>query len=319
MAIPLTVGVCGTTDYSAQCAEALRQDPRFAITWVLTPHAKPVGRQQVLTDCALARWAQAQHLSHFTVETDLASLQSPLTAQPPVDFLLVVAFGYRLPDWMLQLPSMGAINVHPSRLPDYRGASPGQFVLLYGEATSAVSIMEMNATFDTGAVIAQPSFPVSPTMTQTEYYDQAFALAEATLPETLIRYANDRSVTAQPATSATPYARRLTRDDGFFPWSALVDVYKNSPELSAAARTQLPIVLQNVLSAQKLSPAQLLDRVYRAFHPWPGVWTTLPEYKGRTQVRCKLLAVQFDGNKATITQWQPEGEIARSDTFPITL
>ena len=95
-----------------------------------------------------------------------------------------------------------------------------------------------------------------------------------------------------PPPANSPLARRLTRDDGYVEYPVL---------LAAQAGTglnwnkvQLGPVLQDVISDQPtLTPAQLLDRAVRALNPWPGIWTTVPEYKGKSNVRLKILA---DGN-----------------------
>jgi methionyl-tRNA formyltransferase len=312
----LTVGVCGTGQYSAQVAEALQQHPNFEIVWVVTPPPKPIGRQQTLTPSPLDTWASTHNLSVFHVSKKLSDLQSTLQTAPPIDYLLVISFGYLIPDWLLRLPKIAPVNVHPSALPKYRGSSPGQFVLLYGETTSAVSIMVMNTKFDQGAIIAQIPMSVTNQDTQTSYYDQAFALAADQLPNILQEFARNPISTPQASADANqPIARRLTREDGYLPISIVEAAIKaSSKPINSKDHPILGPVLQELLTHQpSLTPAQLLDRASRALTPWPGIWTTLPQYKDRTNVRMKILETSLPRpDLAHIHRIQFEGETARA-------
>ena len=84
------------------------------------------------------------------------------------DFLVVVAYGKILPQSILDIPHLGAINVHGSLLPAYRGASPIQSVLLYGEHKTGITIMKMDAGCDTGDMIQKYSFAINPSRTSQD-------------------------------------------------------------------------------------------------------------------------------------------------------
>jgi methionyl-tRNA formyltransferase len=308
---PMTVGFCGTGEYSVLCAQALHRDPHFQVSWVITPAPKPVGRKKVVTPSPLDSWAQQQGLPVIHVETNLKDLESAILALPAIDYLLVVSFGYLIPSWLLTLPKIGAVNVHPSDLPKYRGSSPGQFVLLYGEKTSAVSVMLMNTKFDQGAIIKQLPLTLSPLENQESYYHKAFALAQENLPHILQEYALNHQSTPQPTPSVIdPLARRLSREDGFLPYSVVLAAQQGEPQLDTKILSQFGPALQDLVAAQpELTPAQYLDRAMRAFHPWPGIWTIVPEYKGKQDVREKLLDGSLETNGRYILHTiQFEGE-----------
>ena len=247
------------------------------------------------------------------VTEKLKDIRELIETLPKVDYLLVVSFGYLIPSWLLELPKIGAINVHPSTLPKYRGSSPGQFALLYGETSSSMTIMLMNTKFDQGDIISQLPFAVSPQENQESYYQKAFALAQENLAQTLREYASTHQSQPQPTDKEdnSPIARRLNREDGFIPYST-VRTALGGKESSNSMETLGP-ALQDLISAQpELTPAQLLDRAMRAFSPWPGVWTTVADYKGKTNVRLKILAGKLvNPEKYRLETIQYEGEPAQ--------
>lgn len=309
----LSIGICGTTENTVRCAEALRKHTQFAIPWVVTPPPRPVGRHQDITPSPLQSWAENNHIPVFHVQKSLKEIRETLEAQHqhhPIDFLLVVDFGYLIPQWLLDLPQQAAVNIHPSELPKYRGSSPGQYAILFGETTSALTIMRMEAGLDTGPIIRQISFAVDPHATQTSYYDTGFSLAEKHLPETLLSYQRSQEQ-PQPVNSPTPIAQRFAKQDGFLPYDMLTSAQETAQlAITPEWQKQLGIPLQQVLEAQNISAQTLIDRVVRAFDPWPGAWTLVPEYKGRHNVRQKILAVSVDPETELlrIIRWQYDGE-----------
>jgi methionyl-tRNA formyltransferase len=313
MSSPLRFAVCGTTLRTVQCAEALAQDERFSLAWGVTPVPRPIGRKHILTPTPLDLWLQKKGVAVHHVEKSLKPLTETLMAESEIDFLLVVDFGYLVPEWLIQLPKIAPINVHPSDLPKYRGSSPAQFVLLYGEKESAVTIMRLTAGLDEGPIIHAPHITVDENETQESYYKKAFELAAEHLPNVLFAYAQNRQEVAQPEQSPTPIAKRFSREDGYIPYSAL---YKSMRELNYIfthdEKSQLGPITQELLERQpQLNASTLIERSVRALNPWPGVWTTVPEHEGRTDVRLKLLEAKIDQQKLIVTSWQFDGEQAQ--------
>lgn len=313
---PLRVGVCGTTQNTVSCVQALQNDPRFSVLWVVTPTPRPVGRKHELTPSALDTWAQNHQLPIWHVEKNLTPLKETLLQAPEIDYLLVVDFGYIVPQWLIDVPKICPINVHPSDLPRFRGSSPGQYVILFGEKHSAVAIMRLTAGLDEGPIISAIPFDVSANETQASYYEKSFALASTALPDVLWSYAATRNEQEQPAISPTPIAKRFSREDGYIPYSLIEKFLSTSEKLSTEKLADaLGESLHEVLTHHSLSLVELLDRAIRAFSPWPGVWTVSPSFKDRKNVRLKILEV--NPTLRTITRWQYEGEEARSGTFVV--
>lgn len=321
----IRVGLVGSTERTQICGQALQQSQLTEVCWLLSPAPKPVGREQIVQANPVHRWANENDVPTVSVtekidQSLLQQLHAIQTDRP--DFLLVVDFGYLVPDWLLKLPRFLPLNIHPSALPEWRGSSPGQFVLLFGEEESAVSLIAMSENFDQGPILAQLPFQVDKTWTQSEYYQHAFNLMANQLPKILVDIAQKKiTATHQPTASPTPIARKLTKDDAFIPWpileKAMATQNPSSVEFDQLAQ-QLPKLLQTALAAQIQSNhplAKLVEAAIRAFQPWPEAWTMLPTTKG--EVRTKLLKASIGAQgelrlekiqKAgqTAKNWQPE-------------
>lgn len=308
----LSVGFCGSGEYSVRCADALATNEKFQISWVVTPPPRPAGRGKKLQASALQLWAEERQIPVSQVESGLGALRPTLHELPKIQYLLVVSFGYLIPEWLLELPEIAPVNVHPSTLPQYRGSSPGQFALLYGETESSVSIMTMNAKFDEGAIITRLPFSLEATETQTSYYDRAFELASQKLATTLLEYSETRHVTPQPEPPENAVlARRLSREDGFLPYEFLQKAQEIGSQVAREHVTsELSPAVQELIQHQpNLTLAETVDRAVRALTPWPGVWTIVPSYKDKTNVRLKIweTAITPQGN-AKLVALQYEGE-----------
>jgi methionyl-tRNA formyltransferase len=158
------------------------------------------------------------------------------TLGAPPDVLLVAAYGLLLPEWLLNWPRIGCINVHASLLPRWRGASPIQTAILAGDQNSGISIMRMERGLDTGPVYARHTIPINSTDNAATLHDRLAALgAEAAarvLPEILSGSAKAEPQSEQAAT----YAPKLSKADAPLNWN--------------------------------LGALELARRV-RAFNPWP--------------------------------------------------
>lgn len=296
---PLQVWVAGSTIHTLECAAALAGDPRFQITHILTPSPKPQGRRKELTPNPLQQWGETNGIALTLIETKIdAVIKEALNSLERPDILLVVDFGFIVPQWLLDIPKIAPVNIHPSALPRYRGSSPGQFVLSLGEMTSAVTLMVMDAKLDHGPVITQIEFNLDPNWTARAYYAHAFMLIGQQLPSLLSEFVtNPASVSPQPDTSPTPVARMLKREDGYVPLETLKAL------LSGEAPMQ-PIPFLEMYA--QATQSQTLFNLWRGFHPWPGLWTTVKTTEG--EKRLKLLEFTFSEKQLNLHQIQWEGK-----------
>ncbi len=293
----ISIAIAGSTQNTVQCALTLLESQQFDITWILTPVPKPIGRKQIITENPLHQFAKEHQvpvvLLEESIDTTVQTQIEELNARQSSDFLLVVDFGYIIPTWLLKLPKLASLNIHPSALPTWRGSSPGQFSLLYGDQESAVTLMIMDEGMDTGQIVIQIPFAVLPTWTQTEYYQESFSLICTQLSQVIQGLAEGKlHPKPQPITTPTPIARRLSREDGFVEWSFLKTLLEESC-LTTSARAQMkfgatsPLLIE--ASQAHTDWASTIEHAVRAFTPWPLVWTVIPTNKG--EKRMQILSV----------------------------
>lgn len=307
---PLTVWVAGTSSRTVSCLHILLDDARVRVTGVLTPAPKTTHKGLAVVnpvhELALKKSIQTVLVTTNRIDSNVKNEVQNIM---PADILLVVDFGYFVPTWLLKWPNVAPINIHPSTLPRWRGSSPGQFVLLYGEQTSAISIIIMNEGLDTGPIISQIHFKVEPNWDTADYYQHAFSVVNSTLVDTLLVVSGGaQSSVEQPEESPTPIARKLCREDGFIEWRTVVDLLQGALQL-----TEVPLGGMSQLLIETQAEIQDLYQVIanasRAFSPWPGLWTIAPTTKG--EKRLKLLSVeriQFPHPHLHISSMQIEGQ-----------
>jgi methionyl-tRNA formyltransferase len=185
------------------------------------------------------------------------------------DFLLTFAYGQLLSEEWLKLPRREALNVHPSLLPKYRGPTPPQAALLHGDTETGITLMRMVKEMDAGPIAMQHAFPLRE-ITTGELFEEVAKRAAEWIPEDLATIAaEDGFAFVEQDADAATYCEKFTKEDTFEDFQKTAEV--------------------------------LLNR-YRAFTPWPGLWTT---YKGK---RLKFLALKSSGRKVATGTVDVEGE-----------
>jgi methionyl-tRNA formyltransferase len=182
-------------------------------------------------------------------------------AQFRPEVIVVAAFGQILPRSLLDIPRFGAVNVHPSLLPRFRGASPVASAILAGDEFSGVSIMLMDEGLDTGPVLARAQIPIAALDTTGSLTNKLSLLGARLLVEALGNYLRGE-LTPQPQNEAeATYSGAITKEDGEIDWHL---------------------------------PAVELWRRVRAFYPWPGCYT---KWQGK---QLKIVeALPLTGEKAS--------------------
>ena len=149
-------------------------------------------------------------------------------------------------DYGKKLPS-GGLNLHPSFLPKYRGPTPVPQQILNNEKESGITIIKMTDQFDAGPIIAQEKVPILPNDTTPDLLKRCFTSGAKLLIKILPDYLNNKITQKIQNESQATYTRKFSKADGFISWE----------EFKAGAP----------------------ERKIRAFFPWPGVWTTMPNNK----------------------------------------
>jgi len=233
---------CGTPQFAVPTLEAVVA-AGHEVHLVVTQPDRAVGRDQVLQAPPVKRVAIEHGIRVVQPEKikNNPELRAELEAIRP-DAILVVAYGRIIPEWMLELPRLGCINLHGSLLPKYRGAAPIQWAVANGEVVTGVTTMRLDAGLDTGDLLLAQVVPVGLEETAVDVYECLAAAGAQLMVETL-RGLGDGSIWPQPQDhSLATLAPILTREDGRIDFSR--------------------------------TAKQLYDR-WRGFQPWPGAHTML--------------------------------------------
>ncbi|HMK64315.1 MAG TPA: methionyl-tRNA formyltransferase, partial [Thermodesulfobacteriota bacterium] len=149
----------GTPDFAVPTLKALI-DAGEEVVAVYTQPDRPKGRGRKLTPSPVKELATAHSLSLFQPQTLRESSAMNSLAELKPDLLIVVAYGLILPTSVLTIPAWGAINIHASLLPKYRGAAPIQWAIIKGEKETGVTTMRLDSGMDTGDILLQQGAPV---------------------------------------------------------------------------------------------------------------------------------------------------------------
>ena len=281
----------GTPDFAGPSLNQLIQDGH-EIVGVYTQPDKPKNRGMKLTPPPVKVVAQANHLPVFQPKTlKDEAVQQELAALAP-ELIVVAAYGKILPEEILQFPPYGAINVHSSLLPKYRGAAPINWAILDGETETGVSIMYMAKELDAGDVICQVSTPIGEEEDALSLTGRLAELGADALSDAIRALENGIASRTPQDESLQSYASMLSRDMSPIDWS------RPARAISCQVRGLIPwpcaaTELQGQrFKVYKTAPGTATDKA-------PG--TVLSAGKRGIEVACG------DGNSLLITELQAEG------------
>ncbi|QXH46684.1 methionyl-tRNA formyltransferase [Pseudomonas xanthosomatis] len=231
----------GTPEFAAEHLKALLDSP-YEIVAVYTQPDRPAGRGQKLMPSAVKALAVAHDIPVYQPQTlRNADAQAELAALKP-DLMVVVAYGLILPQVVLDIPRLGCINSHASLLPRWRGAAPIQRAVEAGDAESGVTVMRMEAGLDTGPMLLKVVTPISADDTGGSLHDRLAEMGPPAVVQAIAGLA-DGSLQGEVQDDAlATYAHKLNKDEARIDWSR---------------------------------PAVELERLMRAFNPWPVCHSTL--------------------------------------------
>lgn len=299
----------GTPEFAAQSLQALIS-AGHEVVLVLTQPDRPAGRGMALQPSAVKQVALAHGIEVFQPPTLRDAGAQARVQAVGAELMIVAAYGLILPQIVLDMPSLGCINIHASLLPRWRGAAPIHRAILAGDKETGVCIMQMEAGLDTGPVLLSDTLPISSVDTTASLHDRLAEMGARLIVEALKKL----PLEAQPQSpSGVTYAAKIEKNEAALNWRASADV---------------------------------LDRQIRAFNPFPGavaslngqtlkVWkarieeakgapgTVLAASKNGIVVACGegalcLLELQKAGGKRlTAAQWMAGTPISVSTLFDL--
>ncbi|MFZ0321724.1 MAG: methionyl-tRNA formyltransferase [Candidatus Sulfotelmatobacter sp.] len=245
MSQPLSVVFCGTPRFAVPTL-ALLVEAGFTVRLVVTQPDRPKGRGLEVVASPVKQSALPLGLPIVQPETikNNADFRAQLSEVKP-DAIIVVGYGRIVPQWMLELPPMGNINLHASLLPKYRGAAPIQWAIARGESVTGVTTMKIDAGLDTGDILLQ----------------QEIAIAE-----------DDTAETLAPKLAGAGAALTVTTLKGLQAGTILARKQDNSQATLAPILKKEDGRINFALTA-----AEMLNRL-RGFQPWPGAYA---QFRGK--------------------------------------
>ncbi|MEO6321550.1 MAG: methionyl-tRNA formyltransferase [Polaromonas sp.] len=239
----------GTPEF-ARVALASLHAAGFEIPLVLTQPDRPAGRGMKLQASAVKQWAQSQSIAVAQPRSlrldgkypqDAAAAREAIEAAQ-ADVMVVAAYGLILPQWVLDTPRLGCLNIHASLLPRWRGAAPIHRAIEAGDLETGVTIMQMDAGLDTGDMLLLERLAIDAADTTGQLHDRLAALGACLVVQALeLAGAGALTATPQPEAGVT-YASKIDKAEAQIDWR---------------------------------QPATVIARRMRAFNPAPGTVTTL--------------------------------------------
>ena len=239
----------GTPEFARVALERLHA-AGFEVPLVLTQPDRPAGRGLKLQPSPVKQWALEQGVAVAQPRSlrldgkypDEAAAGREAILAAGADVMVVAAYGLILPQWVLDTPRLGCLNIHASLLPRWRGAAPIHRAIEAGDAETGVTIMQMDAGLDTGDMLLVERLPITDTETTAGLHDRLAALGGRMIVEALeLAACGGLRPVPQPAEGVN-YAHKIEKAEAAIDWAL---------------------------------PAEVIGRRVRAFDPFPGAQTVL--------------------------------------------
>ncbi len=252
----------GTPEYVVPILKALNKVHK--ILMVVTQPPRPVGRDKHIGYSAVDDWAHRKKIPiAFTFDQI-----------PEADLGIVASYGKIIPEEVISQFTYGILNVHPSLLPKYRGASPVQSAIAAGEERTGLTIIKMDKQMDHGPIVSQFKETILPTDTTPTLRDRLFERAGKFLVDLIPFYVSEKIKPKPQDDAQATFTKMIKKEDGF------VDLTKED------------------------GVAQ--ERFIRAMSPWPGAWTYVKTNDKKS--RLKILTAHLEEEKLVLDEVQLEGK-----------
>ncbi len=240
---------------------------------VVTQPPKLVGRKQFLSYSPVDNWA---HKYRIQIIRDLSNDELP-----EADLGILAAYGKIIPEKIINHFKYGILNIHPSLLPKFRGASPIQGAIAAGLKETGVSVIKMDKEIDHGPIVSQFKEEIREDDTTETLTKRLFERSADFIVALIPNYISGKIRLKEQDHAHATYTKILKKEDGFI-----------KPEVLQAS----------LINLSKKNPEEARNFI-RAMYPWPGVWTTL-----NTGKRLKLLKAHLEDGKLVLDQVQLEGK-----------
>jgi methionyl-tRNA formyltransferase len=264
----------GSSAYSLIILKKIINSPLFDLQTVVSKIDKAQGRHKTITPNPVVKFCQDKHLPLLQTDTFDPNFISILKAKQP-QLIIVVAFG---PPYFTQeiidIPKFKIVNIHPSPLPKYRGATPGPWQIINGESTSSVTFFQIDVLPDHGPIIDQIPFKIDHNETASSFYHKAFTLAAKNLNTIISNYLKNPNKLKIQNHQEKTYFPKFTKDSALINWAW---------------------------------PTNKIYRFINALSDWPVAWTYVQNQQNK-QMKMKIFSATLQGNELIPQQIQIEGK-----------
>ena len=231
----------GTPEFAAVILKSLIGND-YNITAVFTQPDKKVGRKQEVACSPVKKIALENNIKIFQPQSlwDRNVFEEINNVKP--DLFVVASYGKILPKDILDIPKFGAVNVHGSLLPKYRGASPVQCAILSGEKETGITLMKMNEKMDEGHILAQEKIEIGKDETADILLEKLSRLGAKMIAGFPPEWIQGKTKSIPQDQDMATYCKPVRRENGKIDWN---------------------------------STAEEIYCAWRAYHPWPGIYSIL--------------------------------------------
>lgn len=256
----LKIVFLGNTRFSLIGAKIINE--KYPLQLIVTLPDRPDKRGRLIPN-PLKVFAEEQNIPYLLIDKITDGIVQKIADLNP-DFLIVEDYGLLLPDKLLHIPKYESLNIHHSLLPKYRGTSPAPYAILNGDKITGVSVIAMNDKVDAGDILAQKEYVIKSDDTTESLLMELNKLGGEIIIPVLQDYVDGVAHPIKQDESKATYTERMSKSDG-------------------------QIDLDNPPDKEKL------DRMIRAYFPWPGVWTQIKDLRsaGSGQAKSKIKVLKF--------------------------
>lgn len=257
----------GTPQFAADILSSLIKN-KFNVAAAFSQPDKKVGRRQEIVFSPVKKFALENSIKVFQPESLLNKNVIVEVQKINPDLIVAAAYGKILPKDILKIPKYGAINIHASLLPAYRGASPVQCAILAGEKETGVTIMLMNEKMDEGDILAQEKIEIDKNETADMLLEKLSGLGVKIIAKLIPDWISGKIKPIQQDKNKATFCRSVKREDGKIDWNGT---------------------------------AEEIFRKWRAYQPWPGIFTVLTiknQLKRLKILEIKIVPESDSGEKA---------------------
>jgi methionyl-tRNA formyltransferase len=286
----------GTPDYVVPIVDTLyktfkKQAEGSPIITLVTQKPKPVGRKKQLEYSAVDKWAYSKDSNVKTQNSKIKIYYSPnelIKNKVSADIGILAAYGEIIPEKVIKHFPHGILNIHPSLLPKYRGASPVQATLVSGDKETGVTIIKLDDELDHGPIVSQFKEKVQVQDNTDTLRNRLFEKSTDVLTTLLPAYLSGKITLKEQDHKKATFTRLIKKSDGFIPPKYLNTTLKGESLKGHKDRWKIPFVKNYYLVPSIYS----LERFIRAMQPWPVSWTYVQlsdKRKMKSKKRLKIL------------------------------